>query len=1568
MEQGNALSQRRQLPLCRTDENISASALLNVLLQMHVHETPKSLYVDSLSSICLDGRCPRELIESIWQHSYRQSEDELLLLLGMDQGSPSSFFNAVSQFPGVDSRVLNTIQVLQPFLYAQTPKNLQQCWHNGVSIALSLDQDGAVVSTRLALNEQPLASLEEPLLNLPPIVGFRAFDVFYYLIYSQDDRADILQLKSHPEQYNLLQKSHTYTLPSWVAFADDHALAKDWADLLTQCLSKKFRRTLLATLSGLLLLGQDDPSDVADGAALIGLLPSSSRYTPKELIRGIYADLLRSLVLELNRYLAHFDVQRPEISSVVTLVELPCKEEARRLLLRTVFDNDYAMNAEMNHNGLPVSKIPQSVQKELKRPVKESTVSLDFTKGIHDHLDSSIEWPAKVSVSSPLNLDELIPANRIWSLLVLASASSALDINEARWSSILVSRQIRDFFLVEWAQRRSILDFTTDFSVGEFIDWFRMLLPDGGFVGSKLSDWAGQRFGPSDFFYGHDRIYLSDFAWIELETERSNSIEGNISSFGVINGENHPKNLFNVNQMYSTSSALSTNMTSSTPCMHMKLEPLSAFQAGDRSPPRPPFLESSDSEENAYESDYGETDQLNDLKMREEGRNVQLQRQTLERRLWVSFVWFCTWWIPSSLLSWAGGMRRRDVRIAWREKVVIFGLIALLNGAIIFYMIILGRLICPDYDKVWSHTELATHQGTNDFYVGIHGNVYDITKFYKKQHSDNGIKTSASIMMPFAGEDLSDYFPPLLSVACPRLVDDSSVTLEYNQTLSPESECSHASGSKVVANTQTVLHNDTWYDKTFTPAISQYYKGKIVETPKRVSKICDEQSKTLVIIKKNIYDLSNYFITQDKFPSSSSDYYKKYSFLPSKVENMFQDYVGEDITDRFEGLDRDTRENVMQCLDNAFKYGELDFRHTAKCQAANVILLVMAGILTSVTLVKFLASIRFGPKPLPSEQNRFVLCQVPVYTEGEDEIRLALDSLTNLNYDNRRKLLVLICDGMVIGGGNDRPTPEILLDMLGVDQQRITPETKAYHAIGEGSRELNYAKVYSGLYENEGNIVPYLVIVKVGVPDEGQRPGNRGKRDSQLILMNFLNHVQKQSEMSPLELEIFYSINNVIGVDPERYDYLFTIDADTRVLPDALTRLIAKCTTDNDVAAVCGETGIQNEQQSLSTMIQVYEYFISHHLTKAFESMFGSVTCLPGCFSLYRLRTSQRGKPLFIHDDVIKAYSLRHIDTLHKKNLFSLGEDRYLTTLLSKTFPRMKFKFIADAKCETRVPSDVHVLLSQRRRWINSTVHNLAELLRIKSMCGFFLFSMRSIVFIDLLGTLMLPSVVVYLTYLIYTIASHSAPLPLISIILIAAVYGLQALVFILHRRWQHIFWMLVYLLAYPFHSFLLPIYSFWYMDDFSWGNTRLVVNESMGRKVVVSDGDEFFDPRSVPMESWSSYAARNGLDGIERPIVFDDRKGRIVHDVFADQPKIDRSRPLSTISNYTQTPDSFDAGTAAQIKNTVQQVLATSDLDAMTPLQLREKVADLLGVQFSGTKAAAVDAVIDEELEAMDD
>lgn len=246
---------------------------------------------------------------------------------------------------------------------------------------------------------------------------------------------------------------------------------------------------------------------------------------------------------------------------------------------------------------------------------------------------------------------------------------------------------------------------------------------------------------------------------------------------------------------------------------------------------------------------------------------------------------------------------------------------------------------------------------------------------------------------------------------------------------------------------------------------------------------------------------------------------------------------------------------------------------------------------------------------------------------------------------------------------------------------------------------------------------------------------------------------------------------------------------------------------------------------------------------------------------MYRLRTADKGKPLIISDALIREYADGNVDTLHKKNLLSLGEDRYLTTLMTKYFPNMSYKFIPDAYAQTAAPETWSILLSQRRRWINSTIHNLAELVFLKDLCGFCCFSMRFVVFIDLFGTIILPATCVYLVYLIYMVASGTGQFPLMSLIIIAAVYGLQAIIFIIKRQWQHVGWMIIYILAFPIYSFVLPMYSFWKQDDFSWGNTRMVLSENKGKQVAHIE-DEGFDPRSIPLQKWDDYAAANGLPG----------------------------------------------------------------------------------------------------------
>lgn len=452
-------------------------------------------------------------------------------------------------------------------------------------------------------------------------------------------------------------------------------------------------------------------------------------------------------------------------------------------------------------------------------------------------------------------------------------------------------------------------------------------------------------------------------------------------------------------------------------------------------------------------------------------------------------------------------------------------------------------------------------------------------------------------MIEFAGKDLSQLFPIPIRRACWNLVGDGVGTdrmrMSYNDSsimaINPEAE--HISGA-FARDPTSALANEAWYSNVFYERMKEYWKGDVVWDRKKLQEIGTEANKPWAIIDDNVYDLTDYFHTSAPFMGVVTGGAVNYEYLDDVVEDLFKRNPGEDITKLFyDKMSGKKLDDNLTCLNNLFKVGIVDFRNSARCQASGYVLLAAAAMMASVILVKFLAALQLGSKRRPAMQDKFVICQVPAYTEGEDSLRKALDSLTALNYDNKRKLICVICDGMVVGGGNDRPTPSIVLEILGVDP-KIDPPALPFKSVGDGSNQLNYGKVYSGLYEYEGCVVPYIVVVKVGKPSESSKPGNRGKRDSQVLLLDFLNRVHHRTPMSPLQLEMFHQINNIIGVDPELYEYLLMVDADTSVKEDSLNRLVAACAHDAKIAGICGETSLENEERSWWTMIQVYEYVL----------------------------------------------------------------------------------------------------------------------------------------------------------------------------------------------------------------------------------------------------------------------------------------------------------------------------------------------------------------------------------------
>ncbi|KAG6815827.1 hypothetical protein H0H87_010971 [Tephrocybe sp. NHM501043] len=495
------------------------------------------------------------------------------------------------------------------------------------------------------------------------------------------------------------------------------------------------------------------------------------------------------------------------------------------------------------------------------------------------------------------------------------------------------------------------------------------------------------------------------------------------------------------------------------------------------------------------------------------------------------------------------------------------------------------------------------------------------------------------------------------------------------------------------------------------------------------------------------------------------------------------------------------------------------------------------------------------------------MCLVTAYSESVEGLRTTLDSLATTDYPNSHKLILVIADGMVKGAGNDLTTPEICLGMM---KEFVIPphevEPHSYVAIADGHKRHNMAKVYAGFYEyddatverSKQQRVPIVLVAKCGNPLEATdaKPGNRGKRDSQIVLMAFLQKVMFDERMTTFEYEFFNSVWRVTGVSPDRYELILCVDADTKVFPDSLTRMVSCMVHDEEIMGLCGETKIANKAETFVTMMQVFEYYISHHMTKAFESMFGGVTCLPGCFSMYRVKAPKGDSgywvPILANPDIVEHYSENVVDTLHKKNLLLLGEDRYLTTLLLKTFPKRKNMFCPQAVCKTVVPDTFRVLLSQRRRWINSTIHNLAELVLVRDLCGTFCFSMQFVVGMELAGTLVLPAAIAFTLYLIISSIIPGGPNTTIPLILLAIVLGLPGLLIVVtSRKIAYVGWMLVYLLSLPIWNGILPAYAFWHFDDFSWGQTRKVEGAD---KTDTGDKEGEFDSTHIVMKRWAEF------------------------------------------------------------------------------------------------------------------
>ncbi|KAJ3127046.1 hypothetical protein HK098_006843 [Nowakowskiella sp. JEL0407] len=840
---------------------------------------------------------------------------------------------------------------------------------------------------------------------------------------------------------------------------------------------------------------------------------------------------------------------------------------------------------------------------------------------------------------------------------------------------------------------------------------------------------------------------------------------------------------------------------------------------------------------------------------------------------------------------------------AWREKVALCWIALFLSALVAFFIVGFSRILCPDPSVLVLNPIRDKLTGT----IVIRGELYNATST-NPQYST--MFRELAFVSP--GVDVSQQFNQPALPQCQNL-NFSAATLQYPCEKDVPKTCLNLTLIETQYGLRKLVSiNDTNGRSHPTNATPTFDWFTI-------------RSRKLKAYKTFVLDFNPYF---RQFPDkiANDDFDRIIRLPPTDLTKILKHFP-------------DLEKRIMPCIVSKYAVGRLD-EESGTCLFVNVIVYFTYIIVLGVTLVRFLLAVWFDwfiagslardPKeelikndpyaqikvgkgvlresllmesqPLmryddenrantpsfieedvraESDSDLYTVLLVTCYSEGEASLRTTLDSLANTEYNDRKKLLFLVADGIVTGKGNPKSTPDLLIDMLTVDPAfGGNPTAFSYVAVATGAKQHNMAKVYCGYFHHHGRSIPTILIVKCGTPEEekGPKPGNRGKRDSQLVLMNFFNRVTLNDLMTPLDFDIFRKIHHISGVTPDFYEIVLMVDADTKVASDSLRLMINVMYNDSKVMGLCGETLIANKRSTWVTRIQVFEYYVSHHLGKAFESVWGGVTCLPGCFCCYRLKSRKpqsheekmiglpyEWNPILVDKRIVDQYSTNKTETLHEKNLLLLGEDRFLSTLMLRTFPKRKMVFVPKAQCFTVVPDDFKTLLSQRRRWINSTIHNLMELVLVKNLCGTFCFSMQFVVFLDVLGTAVLPVSLVLLFVLLAQSIYKFVVLygiekstivdvnQLVPVILLLAVLFMPAFLvaFTSSNIISNLKWMFIYLLALPIWQLVLPLYAFWNFDDFSWGQTRQVAGADSGHGDEV---EEDFDISKIPMKKWEDY------------------------------------------------------------------------------------------------------------------
>ncbi len=157
--------------------------------------------------------------------------------------------------------------------------------------------------------------------------------------------------------------------------------------------------------------------------------------------------------------------------------------------------------------------------------------------------------------------------------------------------------------------------------------------------------------------------------------------------------------------------------------------------------------------------------------------------------------------------------------------------------------------------------------------------------------------------------------------------------------------------------------------------------------------------------------------------------------------------------------------------------------------------------------------------------------------------------------------------------------------------------------------------------------------------------------------------------------------------DPDPVEYIFNVDSDSRLHPDAIANAVRLMESDPHIGCITGNIKVANADMNLLTNLTYQRFFYAFDVERAAQNLWYSVTCMSGAFMGVRADLMRY---------ILKPWSTQKF----LGQACNYGDDRHLATLTLKL--GLKSAYSPDSLSYTDVPHEMSVWKKQQTRWARS--------------------------------------------------------------------------------------------------------------------------------------------------------------------------------------------------------------------------------------------------------------------------